>query len=472
MTTTGTDEQSERELKFDIADDWELPDPARLAPPGGTVEREVVHLETTYFDTAARGLLHHRLTLRRRTGDIDAGWQLKVPDGDARLEIRAPLGGRGVPEELRTATLGVRARAALAPLATLITDREIHRLLDADGSTLAEIVVDSVTSTETLEFAVTRHWREVEVELQHGDEQLLARAAKWLAKQGATPSGSGSKLARALDVELVTERNASRLSGLIGRYLDRQYEALVRGDIDLRRGKNAIHAVRVAGRRYRSVLRIYGPLLDTDRAVALDAELKWYAGALGEVRDRHVLQRHLDAVLADLPPDLVVGAVSDRIDETLMAEQAQAEADLAALMRSRRYVDLLTELRDWQLDLPIRRDQPAGRAKRFVERAEKKARHRLRAADQRLDGTDEALHRARKAAKRARYAAELSRPELGSWAQSAAKRMKKTQRRLGEHQDGVVAAEFLRRLGTGGHDIGFTLGLLYERERARGRPHH
>ena len=74
----------ERELKFDVVADWRLPDPSRLVPRGGSVQREVVHIETTYFDTASRDLLRSRLTLRRRTGDTDAGWQLKVPAGDAR----------------------------------------------------------------------------------------------------------------------------------------------------------------------------------------------------------------------------------------------------------------------------------------------------------------------------------------------------------------------------------------------------
>ena len=352
------DEQRERELKFDIPHDWELPEPAKLVPEGGSVERQVVQLQTVYYDTAARHLLHSRLTLRKRTGDLDAGWQLKVPDGDARTEIRLPLGGRGVPAELRTATLGVRAGAALRPVATLNTERAVHRIVTAEGTVLAEIVVDAVTATQTREFAVTSSWREVEVELVEGDEHLLAKAAKWLGKRGAVPSESGSKLARALGSSGPAERDLFTLYGLVATYLDAQHEAIVRGDLDLRRGIDAIHSTRVATRRYRSVLRVLAEVLDPGRAAILDGELAWYAAALGQVRDRHVLRGHLNALLDEAPD---AAAVRPLIDATLAAELEAAEAALDTVMGSRRYYALLTELRDWRDQLPMADEKPASR---------------------------------------------------------------------------------------------------------------
>jgi CHAD domain-containing protein len=467
------EEQRERELKFDIDDGWELPDPSRLVPDQGSVEREVVHLETTYYDTAAQNLLQHRLTLRRRSGDIDTGWQLKVPDGDARVEIRLPPGGRGIPEQLRRATLGVRAGAALKPVATLRTTREIHRLLDAEGTALAEIVLDAVTSTRMLEFTVTRHWREVEVELVAGDERLLDNASRWLLERGARRSAATSKLAETFEMEPSRPRDLMTLAGLVGAYLDQQLQAIVRGDVELRRGQDAIHATRVATRRYRSVLRVFGQVLDADRAAALDAELAWYAAALGEVRDRQVLRSRLDDMLAELPPELVLGPVAARIHQTLTAEQLQAEAELTTLMGTRRYFRLLAELRAWQEDLPVGDDHPAAAVDGFVRSAERKVRRRLKKAPEGA-GRDEALHRARKAAKRARYAAELSRPALGEPSRARTKRLKKTQQELGTHHDRAVAADFLRRLGAAAGaagENGFTFGLLYERERAgAGRP--
>ena len=89
-----------------------------------------------------------------------------------------------------------------------------------------------------------------------------------------------------------------------------------------------------------------------------------------------------------------------------------------------------------------------------------------------LASSDEALlHRARKAAKRARYATELVRAGVGSTkltSTKAQKHDKKIQDILGAHQDAMVAADLLRRLGAGTAELpgenGFTYGLLYHRE--------
>ena len=86
-------------------------------------------------------------------------------------------------------------------------------------------------------------------------------------------------------------------------------------------------------------------------------------------------------------------------------------------------------------------------------------------------GTDEELHKARKAGKRARYAAELAHPVLGKQTKNAIDQYKELQDILGDLQDGVVAADLLRRIaaGTAGRadENGFTYGLLYAQEQSR-----
>jgi CHAD domain-containing protein len=462
------EEVREREVKFDVPFRWELPDPSGLAPQG-SVEHDVVHLESTYYDTAERDLLRNRLTLRRRAGDTDTGWQLKLPAGDARTEIRLPADGKAMPAQLRDITLGVRGGRALRPIALLATDREVHRLLDG-RSALAEIVVDTVTATRAGD-AATARWREVEVELVEGDERLLAQTARWLGEHGAEQSPSGSKLARAIGVEPRTPRDVSLLSGLAGAYLDEQADAIVRGDIALRRGSDAIHATRVGTRRFRSVLRVLGGVFEGGRAAALDAELAWFASALGTVRDRHVLRAHLDDALGELAPELILGPVVARIHRTLAAEEQEAMTKLAALMRTKRYFALLAEVRAWCDELSVVADEPAAHVGSYLAKAVRKVRRRIKHVPA-AAGRDEALHRARKAAKRARYIAELARPELGEEAHVLEKEMKRIQERLGLRQDRVVAAAFLRRLGAAAGaagENGFTYGLLYERELVRAR---
>ena len=99
-----------------------------------------------------------------------------------------------------------------------------------------------------------------------------------------------------------------------------------------------------------------------------------------------------------------------------------------------------------------------------MEEAKRKAGKRLRNADDDV----ELVHRARKAQKRLRYAAELAEP--------ADKRMKRIadnakdlQTLLGEHQDAVVAANFLSTIsatsdGENGDSSSFTYGVLVANE--------
>lgn len=472
----GAEEHRERELKFDVGLHWRLPEIDALVPTGGSVAAGTARLQTTYFDTAAHDLLRSRVTLRRRLGDTDVGWQLKVPAGDARTEIRLPVNGADadhdeVPAELRDATVGLRGGNALAPTATLHTERQLRRISAADGTPLAELVLDTVEAQPADSDAAARRWREVEIELVEGDEEFLSSAADWLQEHGAEPSASSSKLTRALDLGLGKPRDDGTLGTLISAYLDAQFDALVRGDVALRRGQDAIHPTRVATRRYRSVLRVFGKRLDQQRSAALDAELAWYAAALGDVRDRHVLRAHLDGELAELAPEQILGPVTARIHAMLAGEEAEAARRLASLMSSERYFELLREVRRWHEELPLVSDEPADKLKRHLKKAKRKVRRRLNAAPSGA-GRDVALHRARKAAKRARYTGELSAPVLGGSAESTVDEMKDLQDQLGLRQDRVVAAEFLRRVGAAASaagENGFTYGLLYERQLNRVR---
>jgi CHAD domain-containing protein len=476
----GATEQRERELKFDVPPEWQLPDLSRLVRDGGSVQSSVVELESTYFDTESRDLFDRRLTMRRRTGSIDEGWQLKVPAGAARTEIRMALDGTRPPRELQRLTQGVRRGAPLRPIAVLRTHRALHALTDAKGAPLAELVVDEVSASTLGSSTTLSQWREVEIELKDGDEELLRKLSKWLRKSGATTSPSSSKLARALDAVPASPKSSSKpLQGAVLDYLATQYDAIVTGDLALRRGQDLVHKTRVATRRYRSVLRVFDKYFDAGRAEALDAELKWYAGVLGDLRDLQVLQRHLAADLAELPVELVLGPVQARLDETFAPEIAKASRNLETAMRSKRYLALLDELRAWSDSPPMA--ETAGSRKQLAKRvtkAEKKYEKRLATArdiDADHDARNAAMHSARKAAKRARYTAELGIPALGKSARRARKHAKDVQTRLGDRQDAVIATQFLRRLGavagTTPGENGFTYGLLLGRQFEHGHLH-
>jgi GNAT superfamily N-acetyltransferase len=80
------DEVLERELKWDVDEHFAVPRLDDIVA-GSDVERSTVTLNSAYYDTADGDLQTHGVLLRRREGDDDTGWQLKVPDAEGRVEI-------------------------------------------------------------------------------------------------------------------------------------------------------------------------------------------------------------------------------------------------------------------------------------------------------------------------------------------------------------------------------------------------
>ncbi len=458
-------EQRERELKFDVPVEWSMPELDALVPPGGDLEAETLHLQTTYYDTASCSLLARGVTLRRRSGDADAGWQLKVPDGNARTELRLPPNaGTAVPAEMRDLVVGLRAGSPLRRAATLETTRVVHRIRSAMGAVL-EIADDTVRATAFGAVPVLSKWREVEIELFDGSEDDLAAAARYVGSSGLTPAVTSSKLARALNYTRTgaPQADPGSLPEIVQRYLTAQYDAIVLGDIALRRGHDAIHQVRVATRRLRSALRGFDALFEADRGTALAAELRWYGGVLGAVRDHQVLRGHLLGRVDELGE--IAEPATARLTSVLDDGEEQALAALHRAMSGRRYVALLRELHAW-CEVPPLLDptsSPAALAP-LVQSIDRRRRKQLSRWSQRPDD-EEAMHDARKAAKRARYAAELAGPVLDTSVIS--ERTERVQRRLGLAQDCVAASQLLLRAASGAEgEEGFALGVLWSAEQA------
>jgi len=108
-----------------------------------------------------------------------------------------------------------------------------------------------------------------------------------------------------------------------------------------------------------------------------------------------------------------------------------------------------------------------------LEKLVRKPWKRLRDAVDALeeDPADEELHEVRIRAKRARYAAEAVAPAVGRDAKRFAKRITDVQDVLGEHQDSVVAEQWLRaQLDSSSRGpMLFVAGELAAIERAAGR---
>jgi CHAD domain-containing protein len=468
----------EREDKYAVADDFVLPDLSDLAGEGGRVE-EVQHVLTNlYHDTAGGDLWSARVTLRRRTGGGEDGWQLKLPAGAARTEVASAARSHTVPKALAEVVFGLTRGQPLAPVAELRTERAVTRLVGADERVLAEVADDRVSSMTLGEESRLDRWREVEVELgkETTDEALLTAVGRRLLDAGAQRAASPSKLARALGlapVEPLETPAAVTVADLVTRYVREQCEEILRGDLALRLGEPRVHKTRVAIRRLRSTLRVYGDLLDAEPAQRLDTELTWLASLLGEVRDREVLLARFQAQLAELPAELVLGPVAADLDAVLSSEGRRHLQELTSELKSPRQLELLEALTRWRTEPPFLETAGAApdQVRSYVRASRQKLRKRLRQAQQASGPAQEVLlHRARKAAKRARYAAELAVPAWSKAAQHV-ERAQDLQTLLGEHQDSVVAGAFLRRMGaeagTRAGRNGFTYGLLMARELER-----
>jgi CHAD domain-containing protein len=458
----------EQENKFEVDTDWVMPPVADLVPDGGRMEQEVRKLDNSYFDTPGAGLRLFGITLRRRVGGSETGWQLKVPSGTARTELQSGSRAKSMPAALAEGVQGLLAGERLDPVATIVTTRTAYQLLNADGELVLEIADDQVQSGPPDGESMLHSWRELEVELgPAGKKKDLKRATKKLLGAGAAPSSSRTKLDRALGPALPDGQPTNIESGTVGElvaaYVGAQCEVLASNDVGMRTGTPAVHKTRVAARRLRSTMRIFSDVFDATPAEELDNELKWYADVLGQVRDRDILSSRLAEQIAALPPEQVRGPVEAEISTTLGAERGAAVRRLDRAMRTRRYKHLMQLLRAWRAAPPL--TDPAGEdaatAIKYVKKAKRKAEKRLRKA-----ADIEELHRARKAFKRARYAAELAEP-TDSQMKSVARDAEEMQTLLGEHQDATVTARFLAKMSADGEiaaGSAFTYGILMANE--------
>lgn len=273
-----------------------------------------------------------------------------------------------------------------------------------------------------------------------------------------------------------TDDGPQTLRELVAAYIVEQCRVIIEAADKLRAREPVVHSTRVAVRRLRSTIRVFGDLFDVPQAGQLEEELVWWAGQLGVVRDLDILERRLEAALDQLPVELVVGPVSSTLGREIGARRRAGWTDIEATLDSERYATFVDTVQHWRTETPFTAaaDRPVKAVKPYVKRADKKVVKRLHAAKKAYAAGDPSAaalaHGARKAGKRHRYAVELAQPVWGTKAAKIVEHRKNLQDVLGNHQDAVVSAGFLRDFGIRvgarrGHN-GFTYGILYAQERA------
>jgi CHAD domain-containing protein len=504
---------NETEIKYEMPSGVELPKLDELRSIASVRTAADEDLDAQYFDTDDLRLIHAGVTLRRRVGGHDEGWHLKTPVGlHTRREIHSPLrgepGGRPprpaqrkgdltVPDELMELVLVHTRGKRVRPAAVIRTQRQRLLLLDEAGEQLAELAIDDVHAHREIGDRSPLDWREVELELTGGDGALLRDADKFLLDGGLVRSDQSAKFARAMGLGppgspaggsggsssragTAAERARQALSAsasageVVTAYLAEQVAAMKALDPAVRRDEpDAVHQMRIAVRRLRSTLRTFGALWQRQDGHATDqvaADLKWLGTQLGGPRDAEVLQGHLLSATDALPGELVLGPVQARIQGHYARISADAKAKLAKALRSRRYFSLLDRL-DALVTEPALTPVAATSAKKVlpaaVRRSYRRTRRRMDRAAQAPAGRkqDAALHSARRAAKRTRFAAEAVTPAFGQPADRFARRLKRVQSTLGDHQDSVIARQAERELAIAAAqntENAFSYGVLYQ----------
>lgn len=192
-----------------------------------------------------------------------------------------------------------------------------------------------------------------------------------------------------------------------------------------------VHATRVATRRLRAGLRLYGDLIDGDIARRLRTELSWYAGALSPLRDVDVFE----STVATITVDHVADALTPWLRRRRIELTAVAVSEIGSGRGEKLRLDLVTLARS-----PRFRPDASKRAPKVLA-------PRVLAADGRASARIDALtesdpaaswHAARITAKRARYAAEVGAPAIGRPAADLAALWSRLTDPLGEAQDAVI----------------------------------
>jgi CHAD domain-containing protein len=336
---------------------------------------------------------------------------------------------------------------------------------------VADVVDDQIEVVEGGTYE--QSFREVEVELTEAatkDQRTALLARLRSAYAGAvdpTPKivrALGPRATAAADVEIPPVGKGSRLETVVRAAIASCVVKIVAHDPGVRLGGDAedVHQARVSTRRLRSHLRTFRPLVDERWANDLRDELRWLADVLGAVRDADVLLERLEHKVARLVA--VDQPAAEKLLDQLRSDLDRRRNQLITALRGNRYLSLLD-----RLVLAARRprllrridDKPDAEVLRgLVRRPWEHLEDSVRALPD--DPPDADLHAIRIHAKRARYAAEAVEPAFGKPARAYARAITELQDVLGEHQDAVIAAEWLRATATRTHDVpvAFAAGAL------------
>jgi CHAD domain-containing protein len=350
---------------------------------------------------------------------------------------------------------------ALLPVVKTVGTVSVTRLLNADGKTVARLIVDSTTATQAdLTAGLPPRLTIAEVRGYPGQARKAARLVEsvpgvFVADQGvfaAALSALGrhpADYSSSVKTEITAQMPASvAVAILLLRLLDTlelNVDGVIR-DIDT----EFLHDLRVSVRRTRSAIKLLGDVLPADLAGHYAAEFKWIGDLTTPTRDLDVyllgfgpmIEHLVSASAADLEP----------FRAFLVKRRAREVRRLIAALRSPRF-RATTE--DWRKALLEVRDAGGPKKRRNITAAELAVsrtdrvfrRVAARGAKITADSPPESLHDLRKRCKELRYLLEFFAPLYDPAAyRKVVGDLKQLQDCLGEFQDSQVQREEIHAL--------------------------
>src|SRR5690242_2936352 len=444
----------ETETKLSVEPDFRLP-----TLSGHPLPRRI--FTSIYFDTLDHCLARSSITLRRRLENGSAAWQLKLPLDGSRREIELREASVTPPARIVQALVVLLEGKHLVPIAELHTSRAGVRVCEGRHN-VAEVVLDTVSVLRG--GSVIQQFREVEIELLHGEDEFIERLASGLHAVGARPHDGRPKLFRALSLAYDSLDAPAADASLVDhiRYgLLQQLQNLKRCDPGVRLGGETedVHQIRVAARRMRTILLAVRKIVRPEWVEPPLCGLKWLGEVFARARDLDVqisyFQREAEQLKArDRRP-------LERFLRYLRTERERAQQTLMDEMKSARYLGFVSKLRE-AAEAPAvvnTKDTLMDVAARQFRKLRKTIRRLKRSP------SNAELHRVRIKTKRARYAAELAEAVDGKAVTRFIKTAERFQNLLGAHQDAVLAERYVQGLlkYQRGQQAAFTAGLLVAR---------
>ena len=470
----------EREVKLAASPAFRMPSLDGLGDDVLTIPRDPERLQTVYFDTQDLRLARWGVSLRHREGQ---GWTAKLPTEDARAELlirgEFTFPGEDASSPPGEAVALIRAYVRSAPLRPIVRLRTIRRmvqLLDLDDRLLGEVVDDEVSVLAGRRIAA--RFRELEVEITDDtpagllDEVLDRLRAAGAGAPDPTPKyirAVGPLATQAPEIDVSPLSSHATVSQVLGRTLSMSVLHLLRHDavVQLDADPEGVHQTRVATRRLRSDLRTFRSKVDHEWAEPIREELRWLGSVLGEARDADVLLARLAGRTEMIPATEAPGVA--QVVEALEQRRKEAHTSMIESIGGERYVELLDRL-VVAAQAPVVLPEADVPFRDVVNDLLDGPWHHLRAAVKRVgkDPEDAELHTVRIRVKRVRYAADAVAPILGKSARRFADAAADLQTILGEHNDAVVAASWLRTWAAvrRSGDAAFAAGMLAGIERS------